>query len=135
MWSLFVGTHPQSSTPILTGRDRIGSYIYCDGQTRVLEDHEDAYSIGINRSIDLLANAPERQEPDWPDEQSSEMRKFLQRILSAYVDQGESELSTDSLSNFILARYGSISEGKDRLGELNQVRIAFENLQRNIYAF
>ena len=44
-----VGTHPQSSTPILTGRDRIGSYIYCDGQTR-FEDHEDAYSIGINRS-------------------------------------------------------------------------------------
>ena len=130
-----VGNHPQSNSPILTGRDDIGSYIYCNGQTRVLEDHEDAYSIGINRSIDLLANAPERQEPDWPDEQSGEMREFLQRILSAYVDQGESELSTDSLGNFILARYGSIGEGKEKLGDLDQVKAAFKELQSAIYAF
>ena len=130
-----VGTHPQSSTPIYTGRDRIGSYIYCNGQTRVLEDHEDAYSIGINRSIDLLANAPERQEPDWPEKQSGEMKEFLQRILSAYVDQGERELSTDSLGNFILARYGSVSEGKERLGDLDQVKAAFKELQAAIYAF
>ena len=63
------------------------------------------------------------------------MREFLQRILSAYVDQGERELSTDSLSNFILARYGSVSEGKERLGDLDQVKAAFKELQAAIYAF
>ena len=62
------------------------------------------------------------------------MKEFLQRILSAYVDQGERKLSTDSLGNFILARYGSVSEGKDRLGDLT-VKAAFKELQAAIYAF
>ena len=43
---------------------------------------------------------------------TEDMRKFLRRILESYVKNGESELATDRLSQYMMAAYGSIGEGK-----------------------
>lgn len=59
---------------------------------------------------------------------------LLLGILKAYEENGEGELATKKLGQFLTARYGSVSEGKARLGELSEVRDAFRELQRELHA-
>ncbi|WP_424984627.1 EcoAI/FtnUII family type I restriction enzme subunit R [Microbulbifer sp. S227A] len=63
----------------------------------------------------------------------ADMKALLLSILSAYEVRGESELSNGKLGNFLTARYGSVSEGKERLGGLNAVKQAFINMQKALY--
>ncbi|UWR38647.1 hypothetical protein [Sulfitobacter sp. W074] len=48
--------------------------------------------------------------------------------LSAYEEGGEVGLSAGKLGNFMIARYGSVSEGKAALDGFNGVRKAFLNM-------
>ncbi len=63
-----------------------------------------------------------------------EMKDLLSSILEAYVNDGESELATKKLGQFLTARYGSVGEGKARLGDLAAVRTAFRDMQVKLYA-
>ena len=63
-----------------------------------------------------------------------EMKDLLLAILGAYETRGESELATKKLGTFLTARYGSVSEGKSRLGGLAAVKDAFKDMQRSLYA-
>ncbi len=63
-----------------------------------------------------------------------ELRQLLFGILRAYVADGEGELATRKLGEFLKARYGSVSEGKARLGELPDIRAAFKKMQQGLYA-
>jgi hypothetical protein len=45
-----------------------------------------------------------------------DMKGLLLAILSAYETGGESELATKKLTSFLAARFGSVSEGKAKLG-------------------
>ncbi|MDB4111992.1 restriction endonuclease subunit R, partial [Yoonia sp.] len=63
-----------------------------------------------------------------------ELKELLLGILKAYEKDGESELGTKKLGDFLKARYGSVSESKGKLGELSSVRDAFRNMQRGLYA-
>ncbi|MEQ8441743.1 MAG: DEAD/DEAH box helicase family protein [Alphaproteobacteria bacterium] len=63
-----------------------------------------------------------------------DMKEFLLAILGAYEARGESELATKKLGTFLTARYGSVGEGKVRLGGLDAVRRAFRTMQASLYS-
>ena len=63
-----------------------------------------------------------------------EMKDLLIAILGAYEARGESELATKKLGTFLTARYGSVSEGKEKLGTLATVKDAFRNMQAVLYS-
>ena len=61
------------------------------------------------------------------------MKELLLAILSAYETRGESELATKKLVSFLTARFGSVNEGKAKLGGLPAVREAFRKMQLDLY--
>ena len=63
-----------------------------------------------------------------------EMKDLLLAILGAYEARGESELATKKLGTFLTARYGSVSEGKKKLGGLAAVKDAFRSMQKTLYS-
>jgi type I restriction enzyme, R subunit len=63
-----------------------------------------------------------------------EMQALLLAILSAYEARGESELATKKLGSYLTARFGSVGEGKSKLGGLPAVRDAFRRLQEDLYS-
>ncbi|WP_319825818.1 EcoAI/FtnUII family type I restriction enzme subunit R [Thalassovita sp.] len=63
-----------------------------------------------------------------------DMKELLFAILGAYETRGEAELSVNKLGQFLIARYGSVNEGKVRLGELSTVKRAFINMQHALYS-
>lgn len=67
------------------------------------------------------------------DEYQGELRQLLLGILSAYENVGEEELASKKLTQFLTARYGSVSEGMSRLGDLMSVRDAYKQMQANLY--
>jgi len=62
------------------------------------------------------------------------MREFLLGILQAYEVRGETELAPRKLGDFLTARYGTLSDAKQALGEIATIRQAFVEVQRQIYA-
>lgn len=63
-----------------------------------------------------------------------ETKSLLLAILSAYEERGESELATKKLGTFLTARYGSVSEGKLKLGGLPAIKKAFRSMQTLLYS-
>ncbi|WP_417605584.1 EcoAI/FtnUII family type I restriction enzme subunit R [Primorskyibacter flagellatus] len=63
-----------------------------------------------------------------------DMKELLLAILGAYETRGESELATKKLGLFLTARFGSVSEGKARLGGISEVRSAFRKMQKDLYS-
>jgi type I restriction enzyme R subunit len=66
-------------------------------------------------------------------DEADELRGLLNGILSAYEKTGESEISSNKLTNFLVSRFGSVNESKNRLGGLEKLKMAFKNLQSSIY--
>lgn len=62
-----------------------------------------------------------------------EMAQFLKHILQAYIENGEAELATKSLGSFMEVRYSSVSEGKQKLGDIPLIKSKFLELQERIY--
>ena len=65
---------------------------------------------------------------------NGDMKDLLLAILGAYEARGESELATKKLGTFLTARYGSVSEGKAKLGGLPAIKGAFRNMQASLYS-
>ncbi|UWQ15665.1 DEAD/DEAH box helicase family protein [Aliiroseovarius sp. M344] len=63
-----------------------------------------------------------------------EMQQLLLSILQAYEDVGLSELATKKLGQFLTAKYGSVGEGKAKLGELSSIKAAYVAMQAGLYA-
>ena len=63
-----------------------------------------------------------------------ELAQLLLAILHAYEKHGENELTVPKLTSFLIGRYGSVSEGKTRLGELPRVLTAFRQMQAHLYS-
>lgn len=68
------------------------------------------------------------------EETTEDTKALLLAILAAYEERGESELATKKLGTFLTARYGSVSEGKARLGGLAVVKDAFRAMQASLYS-
>ena len=65
---------------------------------------------------------------------SPEQREFLNFILEQYSLEGHAELDLDKISQLIELKYGSISDAKEHLGEVNDIRRIFIALQEEIYS-
>jgi len=63
-----------------------------------------------------------------------ELKDLLIAILEAYEISGVSELATTQLGKFLVARYGSVNEGKAKLGGLPAAKNAFRSMQASLYA-
>jgi len=55
-----IGKHPETGKPIYADRGRFGPYIRHEGASRSLGPDDDVLSIGLNRAVALLAEAPKR---------------------------------------------------------------------------
>lgn len=89
----------------------------------------------------LFANPPktrhdraEAVRQDGVGHTAGEMRELLLGILKAYETAGETELAGKKLGQFLTARYGSVSESKVKLGDLQTIRDAFNRMQADLYA-
>ena len=89
----------------------------------------------------LYANPPKTREERADDvrlggleQVEGELRQLLLGILQAYETHGESELATAKLQSFMIGRYGSVGEGRARLGDLPAVQAAFRQMQARLYA-
>jgi type I restriction enzyme, R subunit len=65
---------------------------------------------------------------------AGEMKELLLGILNAYETAGEAELGGKKLGQFLTARYGSVSEGRAMLGDLQVIREAYNRMQAELYA-
>ena len=63
-----------------------------------------------------------------------ELRELLFGILQAYETHGEDELASAKLGLFLIGRYGSVREGKERVGDLSTIQDAFRRMQAGLYA-
>ena len=68
------------------------------------------------------------------DRADAELRDLLLGILQAYETHGEGELASTKLQSFMIGRYGSVGEGRARLGALPAVQAAFRQMQAQLYA-
>ena len=55
-----VGPHPDSGEPITAGIGRFGAYVKHQSTYKSLTDGDDVLTIGLNRAVDLIAQAPQR---------------------------------------------------------------------------
>jgi DNA topoisomerase-1 len=55
-----VGRHPETGHPITAGIGRFGPYLRHDGRYVSLKGDDDVLTIGLNRAVTLLAEAPAR---------------------------------------------------------------------------
>ena len=62
-----------------------------------------------------------------------EQQKFLNFILSQYVISGEKELEIDKLKDLLILKYNSLSDAKNQLGNIKEIRHMFINFQPHIY--
>ncbi|MGO7967130.1 EcoAI/FtnUII family type I restriction enzme subunit R [Rhizobium ruizarguesonis] len=63
-----------------------------------------------------------------------ELQALLIAILKAYVTNGERELGSKKLGQYLIARYGSVAEGRAKLGELTTIRDAYNRMQLALYS-
>ncbi|WP_339761546.1 DEAD/DEAH box helicase family protein [uncultured Hoeflea sp.] len=63
-----------------------------------------------------------------------EMKILLMAVLQAYVDRGETELGSKKLTHYLTARYGSVGEGKAKLGDIASIKDAYRRMQERLYA-
>ena len=63
-----------------------------------------------------------------------DLKALLIRILNAYEENGEGELATSKLSQFLTAHYGSVGEAKNWLGDLPSINAAFLKMQAELYS-
>ncbi len=55
-----LGSHPDTGKPIIVNNGKFGPYLLHDGKFTTLPASEDPLSIGINRAVEVLANAPKK---------------------------------------------------------------------------
>ena len=66
-------------------------------------------------------------------QQTPEQVAFIQYLVSVYVKAGIDELEADRLPKLMANKYGTILEGTNALGGIEQARGTFYNFQRNLY--
>ena len=55
-----LGSHPDTGKPIVANNGRFGPYLLHDGKFTTLPASEDLMTIGINRAVEVLAQAPQK---------------------------------------------------------------------------
>ncbi|UTV38021.1 DEAD/DEAH box helicase family protein [Ensifer adhaerens] len=63
-----------------------------------------------------------------------ELQALIVAILRAYVANGERELGSKKLGQYLIARYGSVAEGRAKLGDLAIIKEAYKRMQVTLYS-
>ncbi len=50
-----LGMHPEKGAEVIANLGRFGPYVFCEGEYRSLKKHDDVYTIGLQRALELLA--------------------------------------------------------------------------------
>ena len=66
-------------------------------------------------------------------QQTPEQVAFIQYLVSVYVKAGIDELEADRLPKLMANKYGTILEGTNALGGIEQARGTFYDFQRSLY--
>ena len=66
-------------------------------------------------------------------EQTPEQMAFIQYLVSVYIKAGIDELDADRLPKLMANKYGTILEGTNALGGIEQAKGTFYNFQRSLY--
>ncbi len=80
-----IGLHPESKEMIQSGLGRYGPYLKYQGKFVSLKDGDDVLSVGINRAVDILAEAA----------------KTAGRVLGAHPDGGDIELKKGRFGPYV----------------------------------
>ncbi len=56
-----IGDHPESGEPVTAGIGRYGPYVKHGSTYRTIPDDEDVLTVGLNRAVTLIAEAPARR--------------------------------------------------------------------------
>lgn len=59
---------------------------------------------------------------------------FLDFVLSQYVKEGETELDDAKLGNLLILHYGTLSDAKSELGDVQSIRENFIGFQEHLYS-
>ncbi|WP_306251770.1 EcoAI/FtnUII family type I restriction enzme subunit R [Parvularcula sp. IMCC14364] len=62
-----------------------------------------------------------------------EMHDFLKDVLSSYERNGVKELEYGSIKNYLSARYGTLGDARQKLGDMKKIKAAFANVQSHLY--
>jgi len=68
------------------------------------------------------------------DSYSAEQQDFLNFVIKQYVQVGVKELDETKIKALLLLRYHSLSDAKEKLGDIGSIRNAFINFQRYLYS-
>ena len=69
----------------------------------------------------------------YSDGQTPEQVAFIQYLVSVYVKAGIDELEADRLPKLMANKYGTVKDGTDALGGIEQAKGTFYNFQRSLY--
>lgn len=72
-------------------------------------------------------------EEGWLAASDGEQRQFLAALLKAYVEGGERELAKDRLTPLLTAKYGGVTQARNRLGSISTIQSAYRKLQKSLY--
>ena len=109
-------------------------------EIRLLVDAPDSDLFDVLSYVLFRADMQTRQDRADRVEESGlaadndELKALLVGILKSYVANGEPELRTKKLGQSLSARFGSVGEGKEKVGGIPTARAAFEAMQRDLYA-
>ena len=63
----------------------------------------------------------------------SKQRAFLDFVLKQYVESGVDELDDATLPDLLTLKYRAISDAKEELGEIGDIRDTFVGFQKHLY--
>ncbi|KQT04095.1 restriction endonuclease subunit R [Rhizobium sp. Leaf386] len=92
-----------------------------------------AYILFTNPPVTRQARAT-ATEAKGLKEFDGELQALLVAILKAYVVNGERELGSKKLGQYLIARYGSVVEGRAQLGDLGVIKEAYKRMQAALYS-
>jgi type I restriction enzyme R subunit len=80
------------------------------------------------------AERAEARRSDILSRQDPTQAEFLEFVLSQYVAEGEDELGSDKLPDLLALKYGTPGDAIRVLGRAPEIKAAFRDLQRELYA-
>lgn len=112
-----IGHHPETGKPIVANIGRFGPYILHDGKYTSLKAGDDVLTIGMNRAVTLIAEAPQKRGGVEP-----------LRVVGAHPEGGEIALYAGKYGPYVKHGKLNASLGKDDDADTLSVERALELL-------
>ena len=74
-----------------------------------------------------------KKQDDICDRLDQHHKEFVKFVLSKYIENGFEELDEDKLPTLLNLKYGAIADAEEALGDVENIRKTFFNLQKKLY--